>query len=79
MNTTEQDHPMHVHVNPFQIISANGVPVPFNGYADTVIVPRFGTLVVRTKYTDFTGNLILMHCHILDHEDMGMMIRFAIA
>jgi suppressor of ftsI len=79
VNTTEQDHPMHVHTNPFQIISANGIPVPFNGYADTVIVPRFGTLVVRTKYTDFTGDLILMHCHILDHEDMGMMIRFAIA
>ena len=78
VNTTEQDHPMHVHTNPFQIISANGVPVPFNGYADTVIVPRFGTLVVRTKYNDFAGDLILMHCHILDHEDMGMMIRFKI-
>jgi hypothetical protein len=36
------------------------------------------TLVVRTKYTDFTGNLILMHCYILDHENMGMTIRFAI-
>jgi FtsP/CotA-like multicopper oxidase with cupredoxin domain len=61
-----------------QIISVNDVPVPFVGYADTVIVPRFGSLVVRTKYTDFAGGPILLHCHILDHEDMGMMTRFEI-
>lgn len=78
VNQTEQDHPMHVHTNPMQIISVNDVPVPFVGYADTVIVPRFGSLVVRTKYTDFAGGPILLHCHILDHEDMGMMTRFEI-
>ena len=78
VNTTEQDHPMHVHTNPMQVIAVNDVPVPFNGYADTVIVPRFGSMVVRTKFTDFAGGPILLHCHILDHEDMGMMIRFEI-
>jgi FtsP/CotA-like multicopper oxidase with cupredoxin domain len=78
VNETEQDHPMHVHTNPMQVMSVNNVAVPFNGYADTVIVPRFGKLVARTRFIDFPGDLILMHCHILDHEDMGMMIRFAI-
>jgi len=78
VNQTEQDHPMHVHTNPMQVISVNDVPVPFYGYADTVTVPRFGSLVVRTKYTDFAGGPILLHCHILDHEDMGMMTRFEI-
>jgi len=78
-NDTEQDHPFHVHVNPFQVTRVNGQPVRFDGYQDTAIVPRFGSLTVRTRFTDFTGGPILMHCHILDHEDMGMMTRFEIA
>ena len=78
-NETEQDHPFHVHVNPFQITRVNGQPVPFDGYQDTAIVPRFGSLTVRTRFSDFVGGPILMHCHILDHEDMGMMTRFEIA
>lgn len=78
-NDTSQDHPFHVHVNPFQIIAINGSPVAFDGYQDTAIVPRFGSLTVRTRFTDFIGGPILIHCHILDHEDMGMMTRFEIA
>jgi len=78
VNETEQEHPMHVHVNPFQVTKRNGSAVPFTGYYDTAIVPRFGSITVRTRFTDFTGGPVLMHCHILDHEDMGMMIRFEI-
>jgi FtsP/CotA-like multicopper oxidase with cupredoxin domain len=78
-NETNQDHPFHVHVNPFQVTKINGSPVPFDAYQDTAILPRFGSLTVRTRFTDFTGGPILMHCHILDHEDMGMMARFEIA
>jgi FtsP/CotA-like multicopper oxidase with cupredoxin domain len=78
-NETEQEHPIHVHVNPFQITRRNGAPVPFDGYQDTAIIPRFGALTVRTRFRDFAGGPILMHCHILDHEDMGMMTRFEIA
>jgi FtsP/CotA-like multicopper oxidase with cupredoxin domain len=78
-NDTSQDHPFHVHVNPFQIVAINGSPVAFDGYQDTAIIPRFGSLTVRTRFTDFIGGPILMHCHILDHEDMGMMTRFEIA
>jgi len=78
-NETEQDHPFHVHVNPFQVTKVNGAAVPFGGYQDTAILPRFGSLTVRTRFKDFTGGPILIHCHILDHEDMGMMTRFEIA
>jgi FtsP/CotA-like multicopper oxidase with cupredoxin domain len=78
-NETEQDHPFHVHVNPFQITRINDAAVPFDGYQDTAIIPRFGSLTVRTRFTDFAGGPILIHCHILDHEDMGMMTRFEIA
>ncbi len=79
VNETDQDHPFHVHVNPFQITRVNGQAVPFDGYQDTAIVPRFGSLTVRTRFTDFAGGPVLMHCHILDHEDMGMMSAFTIA
>ncbi|HEX6614822.1 MAG TPA: multicopper oxidase family protein [Gemmatimonadales bacterium] len=78
-NETEQEHPFHVHVNPFQITRRNGATVPFDGHQDVAIIPRFGSLTVRTRFRDFTGGPILMHCHILDHEDMGMMTRFEIA
>jgi FtsP/CotA-like multicopper oxidase with cupredoxin domain len=78
-NDTNQDHPFHVHVNPFQITRINGSSVAFDSYQDVAIIPRFGSLTVRTKFRDFTGGPILMHCHILDHEDMGMMTRFEIA
>jgi FtsP/CotA-like multicopper oxidase with cupredoxin domain len=78
-NATEQDHPFHVHVNPFQITKINGATVPFDGYQDTAIIPRFGSITVRTRFSDFAGGPILIHCHILDHEDMGMMTRFEIA
>ena len=79
LNETEQDHPFHVHVNPFQVTKINGSPVAFDGYQDTATIPRFGSLTVRTRFLDFAGGPVLMHCHILDHEDMGMMTRFEIA
>jgi len=78
LNETEQDHPFHVHVNPFQVTKINGSPVGFEGYQDTAIIPMFGSLTVRTRFLDFAGGPVLMHCHILDHEDMGMMSRFEI-
>jgi len=78
-NDTEQDHPFHVHVNPFQVTKFSDTVVPFDGVQDTAIVPRYGSLTVRTRFADFAGGPVLMHCHILDHEDMGMMTRFEIA
>jgi FtsP/CotA-like multicopper oxidase with cupredoxin domain len=78
-NDTGQDHPFHVHVNPFQIIKVNGSVATADGSQDVAICPRHGSLTVRTRLTDFTGGPVLMHCHILDHEDMGMMTRFEIA
>ncbi|OLL27979.1 copper oxidase [Burkholderia sp. SRS-W-2-2016] len=44
---------------------------------DTVFVKPGYTLVLRTRYEDFTGQFV-MHCHILDHEDQGMMQNVAI-
>jgi len=42
------------------------------GYDDTFPIPAESTVVIRTKYRDFDGKYVL-HCHILFHEDHGMM------
>lgn len=87
LNLTAQEHPFHVHTNPIHVMTVagpyNGVtPSPSSplvtGYHDTVVVPPGGYATVRTRFADFTGGPILMHCHILDHEDMGMMTSFFI-
>ena len=46
-------------------------------FRDSLPTPQGGRLVVRTHYADFAGDVIV-HCHILYHEDMGMMQRLLI-
>ena len=72
INKSQDTHPFHIHINPFQVISVNDQPVDRYGYDDTFPVPANGNVVIRTKYTDFDGKYVL-HCHILFHEDHGMM------
>jgi FtsP/CotA-like multicopper oxidase with cupredoxin domain len=72
VNLTYEPHPMHIHVNPFQVVAVNGEPVDEQHYRDTVLVPPFGSVTIRTRFLDFTGQFV-MHCHILFHEDHGMM------
>jgi len=73
VNLTYEPHPLHIHVNPFQIVAVNGdrgAAEPF--YRDSALVPPFGSLTIRHRFLDFTGTFV-MHCHILFHEDHGMM------
>ena len=72
VNTSGDVHPFHIHINPFQVLSVNGVDIDRKGYDDTFPVPANGNVVIKTKYTDFDGKYVL-HCHILFHEDHGMM------
>jgi FtsP/CotA-like multicopper oxidase with cupredoxin domain/peroxiredoxin len=78
-------HPFHIHVNPFEVYSVMGPKDPNDPqseqvehlvggpvWRDTLWVPNNGTVKFRTKYTDFIGTFV-QHCHILDHEDQGMM------
>ncbi|WP_027995804.1 multicopper oxidase family protein [Simplicispira psychrophila] len=76
-NMNQVQHPFHIHINPFEVVKINGLPVkPF--WSDTIGLPRNGTpeaptsVTFRTRFTDFSGAYV-MHCHILAHEDMGMM------
>jgi FtsP/CotA-like multicopper oxidase with cupredoxin domain len=66
------DHPFHLHINPFQVISRNGQPEPFAAWKDTVLVRGGETVRIRIPFRDFAGKSVY-HCHILDHEDLGMM------
>jgi FtsP/CotA-like multicopper oxidase with cupredoxin domain len=66
-------HPYHIHVNAFQVMEegADGKLHP-GDWKDTLLVTTAKPVVVRSRYEDFTGPFVL-HCHILDHEDQGMM------
>jgi FtsP/CotA-like multicopper oxidase with cupredoxin domain len=65
-------HPFHLHVNPFQVISRNGKPEPYLAWKDTALVKGNETVRIRIPFRDFAGKAVY-HCHILDHEDLGMM------
>ena len=78
-------HPFHIHVNPFQIIAvvdtSNNDLTQDTGsqyfnlkgvWKDTLIVQSNATITVRTHYRRYIGDFVL-HCHIRDHEDRGMM------
>lgn len=72
INTGVMDHPFHIHVNSFQVISRNGKTEPYPAWRDTVLVRQGETVKIRINFPDFTGKTVY-HCHILDHEDLGMM------
>jgi hypothetical protein len=81
ITTKGNDHPFHIHINPAWVTR---IDVPDeNGrlhnildeprWMDTVQIPRAGGRVVfRSRFPDYTGRWI-HHCHILAHEDIGMM------
>jgi L-ascorbate oxidase len=85
LNSKLANHPFHIHVNPFQIISITktDLDMPDNPDAaqyqdlvgtwrDTLLVIKGYTLQVATRYERYIGEYV-MHCHILEHEDQGMM------
>lgn len=72
VNGDMMDHPFHLHTNHFQVIERNGEPAPYLAWKDTVLVPFGGTVRLRVRFADFAGKSVY-HCHILDHEDLGMM------
>jgi FtsP/CotA-like multicopper oxidase with cupredoxin domain len=71
-NRDEMDHPFHLHGFSFQILDRDGVTEPFPAWEDTVNVPRGKTIRFVVEYRDYPGRR-MFHCHILDHEDYGMM------
>ncbi|WP_401000656.1 multicopper oxidase family protein [Agromyces sp. GXQ0307] len=77
-NTSTMDHPFHLHVWPMQLVEVDGRPVDGVDRRDVVPVPAGGRVVVRIAFEGITGRTVY-HCHILDHEDLGMMGAIRVA
>ncbi|HUE85722.1 MAG TPA: multicopper oxidase domain-containing protein [Vicinamibacterales bacterium] len=78
-------HPIHVHGTQFRVLSRTGGStnalrdgINDAGWTDTVLVLPGETVRVQVTFSTHPG-LYLYHCHILEHEDMGMMRNFRIA
>jgi FtsP/CotA-like multicopper oxidase with cupredoxin domain len=78
VNTSTMDHPFHLHVWPMQVISIGPVATSVVTWQDVVNVPAGSSTVVRVAFEDYPGTAVY-HCHILDHEDSGMMGVIAVA
>jgi FtsP/CotA-like multicopper oxidase with cupredoxin domain len=74
-------HPVHVHGASFQVQSRSGgrgVVFPWEqGWKDTVLLLDGETVEVLIRFDGFRG-IYLLHCHKLEHEDMGMMSNFEV-
>ena len=71
-NVVGMDHPFHLHGFQFQVIDRDGVSEPFRSWKDTVNVPKHSMVRIVVRFADYAGKW-MYHCHILDHEDHGMM------
>jgi FtsP/CotA-like multicopper oxidase with cupredoxin domain len=71
-NSSPMDHPMHLHVWPMQVIQEDGRDLLGPRWQDVVNIPARGEVKVLVSFDDFPGRTVF-HCHILDHEDLGMM------
>ena len=74
---TDFHHPVHLHLDHFQVLSRNGGdPGAYDaGWKDTVDVRPSEAVEILTRFTDYQG-AFLLHCHNLEHEDMAMMADF---
>jgi suppressor of ftsI len=71
-NVAREEHPFHIHVNDFMVMAVNGKPVKSYSEQDTVPLPVRGEVRIRMHFNRFLGAYVF-HCHILAHEDNGMM------
>ena len=78
-NASEELHVFHIHQLPFQVLSIDGEPVRFQGLQDTIDVPIHGEARIRLAFTDpLIVGRFMFHCHILEHEDKGMMAQIEV-
>ena len=88
INKNNDEHPIHIHVNDFQVMSyfdpttglktgpdmwgIDNANVPAPTLGPNEQVIQTGNLSLRSKFEDYTG-LFVQHCHRLNHEDNGLM------
>jgi blue copper oxidase len=83
INETMVAHPFHMHDVQFFVLDRNGIPVApeERGQKDVVLVQPNDTVRFITKFSDFADSTMpyMFHCHILMHEDDGMMGQFVVS
>ncbi|WP_347310573.1 multicopper oxidase family protein [Defluviimonas sp. SAOS-178_SWC] len=81
-NTTPMIHPIHIHDVQFRILDRNGrPPAPKEaGLKDTVLIGPGEKVTLRMRFDDYADPVhpYMYHCHILEHEDAGMMGQFTV-
>ncbi len=76
VNLTAELHPFHIHQVHFLAYAENGVPLAHPGWLDTVNVPYRGSVDVILDFTNpVIKGMSVFHCHLLNHEDKGMMAK----
>ncbi len=80
VNDSHMDHPFHLHGTQFQVLSRQSdavrTPEPFRAWRDTVNLRPNETITLAFRQ-DLPG-LRMFHCHILEHEDLGMMAQLMV-
>ncbi len=75
-NSTKEVHPFHIHQAHFLTYAVDGKPVKDPVWVDTVNVPYGGSVDLVMDFTDpIIRGMSLFHCHLLKHEDKGMMAK----
>ena len=81
INVDEELHPFHIHGCSFRILSQEGSTPPAyaQGWKDMVHVQDgWAEVLVRFDYEATADAPFMYHCHILEHEDCGMMGQFTV-
>jgi FtsP/CotA-like multicopper oxidase with cupredoxin domain len=75
-NETRELHPFHIHQVHFLVYAVNGVALKRPEWLDTVNVSYHGTVDMIMDFTDpIIRGMSVFHCHLLSHEDKGMMAK----
>ena len=81
-NSTMVAHPFHIHDIEFYVLDINGNPPPpeYQGLKDVILVQPDDTVRFITQFTTFSNWFVpyMFHCHLLHHEDDGMMGAFLV-
>jgi len=79
VNRTDVAHMMHIHATDWYLLSRNGKPPPAweDCLKETFFVYPRERLLLAGRFSDYTGKFVI-HCHMLDHEDHGLMTQFEV-
>ena len=81
-NADGNPHNFHIHDVQFQVASVDGArpPAHLQGWKDTIFMPPRRKVELLVRFTDYADpdSAYMFHCHLLRHEDQGMMGQFVV-